>query len=264
VLRAIALALAVLLLSAGVAVAAAPSPKEVRHRHELWKRSMASAKRYARARLGRVSFAVVDDTGVLRSFHGGRRYRSASVVKAMLLVAYLRRRSVRDRPLPGPASRTLAPMIRRSDNAAASRILAIVGYRGLARLARRAGMTRFATRPAWGDTQITANDQARFFVQVDKLVPPRHRSYARRLLRHIVGPQRWGIPPALPPRTRAFFKGGWRPVTGGWIVHQVALLEGRRRRASIAVLTDHDRTDGYGHETIRGIAKRALRPLVLR
>jgi hypothetical protein len=58
-----------------------------------------------------------------------------------------------------------------------------------------------------------------------------------------------------------FFKGGWRPENGGWIIHQVALVERGKRRASLAVLTDGDRTDGYGHETIRGIAKRVLRPL---
>jgi hypothetical protein len=92
-------------------------------------------------------------------------------------------------------------------------------------------------------------------------VPPRHRRYARGLLRSVVPDQRWGIPAGLPRGARAYFKGGWRPDDGGWLVNQAALVERGRRRVAIAVLTDHDRTDGYGHETIRGLTKRLLRPL---
>jgi hypothetical protein len=65
----------------------------------------------------------------------------------------------------------------------------------------------------------------------------------------------------LDPEARIFFKGGWRPETAGWLVHQAALVERGTRRVSIAVLTDHDRSREYGRATIRGIAKRALRPL---
>jgi hypothetical protein len=155
-------------------------------------------------------------------------------------------------------------MITRSDNDAATRVRAIVGNRGLARLARRAGMKDFASAFAWGDTQLSASDQATFFFKIDKLVPPRHRRYARGLLRSVVPGQRWGIPAGLPHGARAYFKGGWRPVAGGWIVNQAALVERGRQRVAIAVLTDHDRSDGYGHETIRGLTKRLLRPLLPR
>ena len=83
---------------------------------------------------------------------------SASVVKAMLLVAYLRRDGARERAL-WPAERALlGPMIRRSDSAAASQVCNVVGTGGLERLARRARMRRFhATRP-WGLSTIDAAD----------------------------------------------------------------------------------------------------------
>jgi hypothetical protein len=257
------LIVALVVFGASSAVAAA-EPADLKQQHRAWRRAFESGERYAHARLGRVSFAIVDGTGVLRTFHGRSRYRSASLVKAMLLVSYLNRREIRGRQL-SPASRALlAPMIRRSDNNSATRVRALVGNRGLARLSRRAGMTDFATAYAWGDTQLTAADQARFFFKIDKLVPPRHRGYALKLLRSIVPAQRWGIPAGVPRGARAYFKGGWRPIAGGWLVSQAALVERRGQRVAIAVLTDHDRTEGYGHETIRSLTTRLLRPLTAR
>ena len=69
----------------------------------------------------------------------------------MLLVAYLDLPSVRERPL-GPDDRALlVPMIRRSDNAAAGRVLEIVGPERLRGLAHRAGMRRFTpVTGIWG------------------------------------------------------------------------------------------------------------------
>jgi hypothetical protein len=236
----------------------------LRRQHQ-WTRAFRSARRYARSRLGRVSFAFVDDQGRVRAWAGHRTFFSASLVKAMLLVAYLRRREIRHRPLSTPSRALLAPMITRSDNSAATQVRNIVGNAALARLARRAGMRWFATAASWGDTHLAAEDQAVFFYGIDKLVPPRHRAYARALLGHVIAPQRWGIPQVTPHRLRVFFKGGWRPSAGGWIVNQAALVEGRRgRRMSLSVLTDHDRSEEYGHETIRGVATRLVRVLAPR
>jgi hypothetical protein len=254
---------AIVLLVAAPAAMAAPTGPHFRHRQKLWRNSFAAAERYASHRLGRVAFAVVDDQGALHRFHPARRYYSASLVKAMLLVSYLNRGPIRNRPLPSVARANLHPMITRSDNGAASRIFRIVGQRGLRRLARRTAMEHFATSPAWGDTLLAAADQARFFARIDALVPSRHRRYALGLLSHVIAPQRWGIPQVVSRPARVYFKGGWRPIRGGWVVNQGALVIRGRRRASIAVLTDHDRSEGYGHETIRGIARRALRPLAL-
>ena len=93
----------------------------------------------------------------------------------MLLVAYLRRGDVRDRGLRGGERALLDPMIRRSDNDAATTIDARVGMLALAALARRrAGMRAFLPYPVWGGSQISADDQARFFLRIDRLAaaPP--------------------------------------------------------------------------------------------
>jgi hypothetical protein len=223
-----------------------------------WRKRTRSAARYARRRTGAVSFALIDERGRIHGHNRGRRYSSASVVKAMLLVAYLRKGGVRNRRLHGNEKGTLGPMIRRSDNGAATRIHGKVGNRGLRRLARRAGMKRFTPSSPWGGSQITARDQARFFFRIRQLTPERHRSYALGLLRRIVGGQRWGVPRGKPKGWVAHFKGGWYP-SGGWRVHQAALLRKGNRRLAIAVLTEGDPSLGYGAITIAGVTRRLLR-----
>jgi hypothetical protein len=219
-----------------------------------WNKRVGSAGRFARSRRGRVSWAVVSPDGRVRGSHVHRRHPSASVVKAMLLVAYLRR--VPDRGLTGREQALLRPMIISSRNGAATRVHRIVGARGLERLARRARMRDFAAAGgSWSRTEIAPFDQARFFFRIDSFVPRRHRAYARELLAGIVRPQRWGVPPATPHGWRIFFKGGWVPPHR---VNQVALLERDRSRIAIAVLNQGTPSQRYGEQTIEGVARRLL------
>jgi hypothetical protein len=222
---------------------------------------IAAARDYAGQRAGRVSFAVVDERGRTRGgLHVRERHHSASVVKAMLMVAYLNRPGVRGRAL-NPGERSLiGRMIRHSYNRPASRVRDIVGNDGLRRLARRAAMQDFATAPSWGSTTITARDQARFFFRIDRLVVRRHRAYAREQLAGIVRSQRWGIPRAVPAGWTAFFKGGWRREAGRRLVHQAALIERGRTRIALAILTDGNPSYGYGTRTVEGVARRLLAP----
>jgi Beta-lactamase enzyme family len=223
-----------------------------------WPARKAAAVRWVEERRGIESFAFVDSRGRLWGYRRWRVTRSASLLKPMLMVAYLNRRSVRYRPLRDADRRLLGPMIRRSDNYTAGVVLALVGARGLNALARRADMVHFRLRSRWGLTEITAGDQAGFFYRIDRYVPRRHRAYARRLLAGIVPRQRWGIPRVNPAGWRIFFKGGWSSGTGR-VTHQVALLERRTRRISVAVLTEWNPNHAYGTWTIRGVARRLLR-----
>jgi len=171
----------------------------------------------------------------------------------MLLVAVLRRAA--DRPLSAHEAGLLKPMITASDNDAADEIYAAVGDDGLRSVGRAAHMTHLRPVGAVFETRITAADQARFFLRIDRLVPKRHRTYARALLSAIIGPQRWGIAPVARSRHyKIFFKGGWRKG----ITHQVALLERDRGRVALAVLTTGEPSLAYGQATLAGIAARAL------
>jgi beta-lactamase family protein len=248
-------ALALLALSAGPALAAKHGGS---HRFD-WHQRVRDASRFLAGRTGSASFAVVDEHGRVHGHRARVQYSSASLVKAMLLVAYLDRRQVRRRHLHHGERALLGPMVRLSDNDAASAIYDRVGEQGLSRLAHRAGMRRFVPYPVWGGCQVTARDQARFFFRIRALLPPRHRSYALGLLRRIVSYERWGIPRAAPAGWRTYFKGGWFPDDDGWRVHQAALLRDGRRRLSIAVLTRGSPSLGYGAATIAGVTQRLLR-----
>lgn len=255
-LVAVAVALVGMMAHGGVALAQGPrqQPPSV----DPWASRLASASAYVERRHGRVAFAVVDQAGVVRGVRLRDRFLSASLVKAMLLVAYLNRADVLERPLAKPERTRLAMMIQRSDNDAATSVRDIVGNAGLRDVARRAGMLDFTAAPSWGSSRITAADQARFFFQIDALVPERHRALARQLLATIVPSQRWGIPEAAAPTWNAFFKGGWRPATG-WVVNQAAFLEGRPGRLAIAILSDRNPSFTYGTRSLRGVASRLLR-----
>ena len=224
-------------------------------------RTLAAAFDFARSRQGLVSYAVVDSAGRSHGWKQNRAYASASVVKAMLLVSYLRQASWRGLQLDAGARHELETMIVSSDNDAASWAFARVGGgAALDALAHSAGMRSFAVDGYWSSAQITARDEARLFFRLDELLPAGGRSYARRLLSSIVAYQRWGIPHTA-HGWHVYFKGGWAPSASGQLVHQVALLERGETALALAVLTDGNPSQAYGEATIEGIAARLLRGL---
>ena len=222
---------------------------------------MAAAREYAAARAGQISFSVRTG-GRLYGVDTRRTVPSASVLKAMLLVAYLREPDVRGRPLRRADRALLEPMIRWSDNVAATRVRDIVGNGGLVRLAHRVGMRAFAPAAIWGLSRIDAADQTLFFLHIDRYVPARHRATALRLLSSIVPSQRWGIGRVRPAGWALYFKGGWGSGTGA-VDHQVALLRRGKRRVSVAILTTSSPSHAYGKQTLRGVAARLLRGLAV-
>ena len=220
------------------------------------------AREFAAAAPGSVAFAVLDADGGTRGLDPARSYSSASVSKALLLAAELRRH--REEDLDTETRSALEAMIRFSDNGAASSIYARVGDEGLAEAAERAGMRDFDPTPGyWGGAQVTAADLARFFFRLERGLPSRHHRFGERLLATISSGQRWGIPAAAGRRWSVYFKGGWRPPateeTSGPVTHQAALLLNRGgRRIGLAILTDLS-PGGTAYEVLEGITERLLR-----
>jgi hypothetical protein len=218
-------------------------------------RGIAAAASYLAHRAGRTAFAVVDSEGRLSGVNVDWTFVSASVVKGMLLVAYLRGLHARGQHyVDGYSDSILYPMIDVSDNNAATAVYNQLGDGGLYGLAGRAGMTDFNVHGFWANAQISAADQARFFFEMDSLIPREFVGYARRLLSTIVGYESWGIPAvARGHRYAVYFKGGWRGTALGQLVHQVARVERPDHSFARAVMTDGDPSMGYGIDTIQGL-----------
>lgn len=211
--------------------------------------AVAAALRWARSRTCRVGVAIIDSRGRLQGYHDQLQFQSASLSKAMLLVAYLRLH-----PQPGEDAReTLTAMIEESDDDAADTIFSEVGNRGLLRVAKLAGMRHFATGYSWIAAQVTAADQARFFYRYEHYLPARSVTFARSLLGGITPIQRWGIPAAAgPDGWRVFFKGGWLGDDNN-AVTQAAWLQRGHVRWALSVLTADDPTSAYGWQTMKGV-----------
>ena len=136
-------------------------------------------------------------------------------------------------------------------------MVGIVGARRLVALARRVGMRNFRPAAIWGLSQTSAYDQALYFLRIDALIAPRHRSWALGQLASIIPPQRWGIGRVPLAGWARYFKGGWGSGTGR-VDNQVALLVHGCSRVSVAVMTMNDGTHAYGKQTLYGVFVRLL------
>ena len=232
----------------GIAPVGYPSPARIR-----------AAANYEAHRSGFTSFAVVDSEGRLSGRHIHRTFVSASVIKAMILVAYLRKLDAAHRGLSSSDRAVLYPMIHVSDNHAATVGQSRVGNARIHAVARKAGMTDFSLSGIWASAHFSAADQAKFFFKQDSLIPHQFRHYARSLLSGISGAQSWGIPHvARPAGWHVFFKGGWRGTGRGQLVHQIGRLEKGHTKFAMAVMTDGDPSMGYGITTIQGVTARLI------
>jgi Beta-lactamase enzyme family len=216
------------------------------------------AKQFVQTREGLVSFAAIDSRGRPHGVAEDRPYVSASVVKALLLAAELRRIESAGAEIDELTQTTLTQMITFSDNDAADAIYARVGDAGLYEVAERAGMRNFTVSSYWANARITA-DMAAFMWNLDKAVPVGKRDFGLSVLGDIVEQQSWAIPAEAGPHWDIRFKGGWRSTVLGQLVHQAAALRHEvGSRTAIAVLTDAQPTQTYRIESVRGVAERLL------
>ncbi len=213
-------------------------------------KAAATAARWLDGRDGDVAFAVVDTNGEdAGGLNEHRTFPAASLAKPILLVA-----SLREDPTPDASTEaTLTKMIEESDNGAAYTIFGRVGSKGMRAVAKAAGMRDYEQGSDWVDTRVSAADQARFFYDLESLVPIEGRGLARRLLSGVVPIQRWGIPAAAGPEGwKTYFKSGWLGLDNKLMV-QAAWLEKGKKTWALAVMSDENPTRSYGWDTQKGV-----------
>jgi hypothetical protein len=229
-------------------------------RAKRWEPHIRTARRYARRRAGPVSVAV--DVGWrTRGYRPSLTAPTASTIKVMLMVAYLRRKGVRHRSLTGSEKNLLGRMIRVSDNGAATAVRDLDGARSIIRLARRAGMEDFDYSPIWGICRTSARDQASFMRRIRQFIPKRHERFALGQLGHISSRQSWGIGKLPLTGWKVRFKGGWGISDGGYggvVNHQVVQLTHGKWKIGVAALTMGNPNTEYGAVTLKGVFSRLL------
>ncbi len=114
--------------------------------------AIAEASRWLASREGESAFAVVSDRGTLAGRGTSTPFSSASLTKAMILVAFLRKLDESGATPTQSETQTLGYMIRLSDNASADSIFAKVGDERLRDLAGSRGCTA-SRSPATGPTR---------------------------------------------------------------------------------------------------------------
>jgi hypothetical protein len=226
---------------------------------EAAREAVARARRFAGGREGQVSFAFIGADGRLRGVGEHRHYHAASVVKALLLAAELRRLADTEAPLGSAIEAELEAMITYSDNAAADAVYARVGDDPLREHALSLGMEDFEVSGYWGNAIVSAADVALLFANLERAMPGRYERFGSSVLGSIVAEQSWGIPRVAPGRWSVRFKGGWRTTSSGQLVHQAAALRDGAGERAVAVLTDGQSSMAAGIASVEGVAARLLR-----
>jgi hypothetical protein len=168
-----------------------------------------------------VGYALYDSTGKLvANYNDAFENYGASITKAMLLVAYLNQ--VGSGTLSDAATSDLTGMIEQSDDNDANLVYGLLNnpQSEVEAVATKVGMTGFKYNDTadslyvLGQSQITANDFAKFFSQINSttMFPTAQRDFALKLLANIT-PNAGLLQAGLPGTV--YSKEGWKPEPGG-------------------------------------------------
>lgn len=226
--------------------------------------------RYAAIGGHTMSVGVYDErTGRNYRFRPAATYDNASIVKVNILETVLWRAQNEHRWLTAWEQQQAVPMIRNSDNDAATRLWNHVGgSRGVAAYDRAVGLTstRFDPQGRWGLTTSTVGDELVLLRAVGNGRGPlnaRSRQYVRSQMSAVTPWQRWGV--SAGPSGGVELKNGWLPrSTHGWRVNSIGRIRNAGRDYTIAVLTTDNRSMAEGVATIEGASRIVFRALAPR
>jgi beta-lactamase class A len=211
------------------------------------------------------SVAVLDKkTGQTYAYRGTVKYDTASIVKAQILACML----LHDQDAghdPTSGEMALAkPMIRLSDNNAATSLFQHVGAKsGVTKCNKRLGLTATVVNSSWGLTRTTADDQIRLLSELVDTKGPLDadsRKTAFTLMNTVSEEQEWGIPSIAKSGETATVKNGWdtRSADGGlWAINtigRVTTADGDVN-VSVAVLSHDNKSMDSGVALVQQVAK---------
>ena len=193
----------------------------------------------------RPGFAVAAlGDGPVRAFGDLRAGHAWSTMKVPVLVTLLGDYEHSNMVLGAEARVAATRAIEQSDNAAADALFGqLEGIHGglvaasaaVQQTLRDAGdaTTDINTAPnsqgftTWGQSIWSTSAEVLFYRALAQgcLLAPNDTAYVLRLMRNVIGSQRWGAGAAGYPSTvPVAFKGGWGPESGGYLVRQTAIV----------------------------------------
>jgi hypothetical protein len=223
-----------------------------------------------RGRNGEHAVSVYDRvTGVYCVYNGSKDFDSASIVKAIIMAALLRRHQETKTPLSAWEKSEATLMITQSDNNAATALWDELGMSNLQHFLNLADMgeTKLGQDGAWGLTQVTAHDEMlllKLLTAPNSVLDAYSRSYQLGLMAQVTSWEAWGVTAGTPSGIAWHVKNGWLPDATGWHINSIGTFSGHGKDYMIAVLSDNtDMNDDeqYGINTIEDVARLVQRDL---
>ena len=191
-------------------------------------------------------------------------FDSASVVKTIILGTLLNKRQREHLSLLSARQRQLArEMITESDNNAATALWDEDGQKNLVYFLHTAGMNDTQLNPAWGLTQITAQDETillrNILLRPNTVLHAHAREYELKLMSQVIASQHWGVSASAPRGFTVCIKNGWAPlpfVSSPWWVNSTGAFTTTKpaRDYTIVILTRGNADETTGVTTIEDIA----------
>jgi hypothetical protein len=219
----------------------------------------------------KVGYALIQSDGMnVSSDNASSENYGASITKSMILVAYLNQ--VGSATLSAYASQNLTGMIELSDDNDSNNVYHLLNnpQSQIETVARQAGMTGFkfdASDPLYvlGQSQITADDFARFFSKIDRMFPEGQKTFALGLLSHIT-PQAGLLQAGLPGTV--YSKEGWKPEPGPtnpfgnegspWVVNQAGQFSSNGTTYGLAVTVSGVANEMAGETVVENLVTALL------
>lgn len=224
-----------------------------------------------RHRPGYIAVGVIDrTTGATAVYHGGRRFHTASIVKADILASLLLQHQ-RAGAAPDAGELGLAgQMIESSDDDAASDLWDDVGRAGGVAAANAVLGLRHTTpgsRGYWGLTSTTVADQLALLTDLTSAGSPlsaASRAYELGLMRHVQAGQAWGVAAAAAAGTVPAVKNGWLPDPVLWVINSIGVIRSNGQEVLVAVLSSHQPTEAAGIAQAQAAARAAVEMITAR
>ena len=201
-------------------------------------------------------------TGALSEYRPGLRFQTASIVKVDILETLLYEAEQRHRALTATEQDEATEMIEESDNDDATALWDDDGGApAIASYDRSIGMVATSPDTAgyWGETLTTAADQIRLLSELLNSSSPLDaaaRAYQLGLMRNVIPFDRWGVSDGPSAGVSVALKNGWVPIVDdNWEINSIGYVTGAGRRYLLAILTDHNPTEGYGIATVDAVSR---------